>query len=282
MRSNDQILSRMHSHGTLLCVGLDPDRRKLPPEILESSGDDEEKILEFLKGVVDAVAEHVCAFKAQKAFFDLLSGGHEVLREIVRHTHINHPGISIIADCKIGDIDNTMEAYAENLFSLIGADGVVVNPYMGDDVIAPLAKFADKSIVVLVKTSNIGGAIVQDVHLQDGRPFWKHILDLVVNRWNGNGNMIPVISSTTRLDLSRLRKLIPDSMPILLAGVGAQGGDYTSMSSLLNASGTGVFVNSSRGILYPSTNGSWKEAIRSAAITMKMSLNQARGGKSYE
>lgn len=276
MRANDQLLARMRSHGTLLCAGLDPDRRKLPLEVLEKPGTDEEKILEFLRGAVDATGAHVCAYKAQKAFFDLLSGGHDALKEIVRYVHQTQPGTPVVVDCKIGDINNTMAAYIENLFGSIQADGIVVNPYMGDDVVAPLVELADKAIVVIVKTSNISGGVVQDAQLRDGRLLWQYVLDLVVNRWNKNGNMVPVLSSTAGLDMVKIRPLIPDTMPILLAGVGAQGGNYDDLRHLLNSEGAGVFVNSSRDLLYPASSEPWCIAIETAAVAMKEALNRAK------
>ncbi len=276
MRANDQLLMRMCSHDTLLCAGLDPDLRKLPREVLEKSVADEEKVLEFLRGAVDATRTHVCAYKVQKAFFDLLPGGHDVLKEIVSYVHQTQPGVPVIVDCKIGDIDNTMAAYVENLFGSIKADGIVVNPYMGDDVVAPLIELADKAIVVIVKTSNVSGGIVQDVLLQDGRPLWQYLLDLVVNRWNKNGNMIPVLSSTAGMDMTKLRLLIPDTMPILLAGIGAQGGSYNDLRHLLNSEGNGVFVNSSRGILYPVSSEPWRNAIETVTIATKEDFNRAR------
>ena len=277
MRANDKILTRMRSHDTLLCVGLDPDMRKLPIEVLKRLRTKEEKIFEFLRGVVDATGMHVCMYKAQKAFFDLLSGGHDILREIVSYIHQTQPGVPVIIDCKIGDINNTMTAYIENLFGLIKADGIVVNPYMGGDVIEPLIELADKAIVVLVKTSNVSGGVVQDVKISDGRPLWQYLLDLVVNRWNKNANMIPVLSSTAGLDITKLRPLIPDTMPILFAGVGVQGGSYTDLSKLLNSEGIGVFVNSSRKILYPISSEPWQIAIETVTVKMKEALNHAGG-----
>lgn len=276
MNSNHQLLARMRTHNTLLCAGLDPDLSKLPRAVLKNSGSAEEKVLAFLQGAVDATGPHVCAFKAQKAFFDILPGGHDVLKEIVAYVHRTQPGVPVIVDCKIGDIDNTMAAYIDNLFGKIQADGIVVNPYMGDDVIEPLIELKDKSVIVLVKTSNISGGVVQDVRLHDGRMLWQYLLDLVVNRWNRNGNMIPVLSSTAGLDMNNIRPLVPDSMPILLAGVGAQGGSYEDLSKLLNLEGLGVFVNSSRGLLYPGASESWQAAIEMAAITMKEALNLTR------
>ncbi len=276
MNTNDQIFARMKSHGTLLCCGLDPDLKRMPTEILEQNISDEEKVLAFTQSVVNATVPHVCAYKVQKAFFDLLSGGHETLRELICYIHREHPGVPVIVDCKIGDIDNTMAAYIHNIFDILQADGVLANPYMGDDAIIPLAELANKSIGVLVRTSNPSGGVIQDVPLENGQPLWRHVLDLVVNRWNQNSNMVPVLSSTVGLNMASIRPLIPGSMPILFAGVGAQGGSYADLGHLLNSQGTGVFVNSSRGILYPQSQGPWQEAIRTAAIELKGALNNQR------
>lgn len=276
MRAIDQLFTRMITHDTLLCCGLDPDLKKMPSEIMEKKMSNEEKVFDFLRAVVDATAPYVCAYKAQKAFFDVLAGGHEVLKELIAYIHISHEGIPIIIDCKIGDIDNTMAAYTHNLFTLLQADGIVVNPYMGDDVMTPLAEFTDKAIVVLAKTSNPSASIVQDVTLWNGLPFWRYILDLIVNRWDQGKNMIPVIPSTSELNRQEIRSLIPEKMPILLAGVGAQGGNYNGLCQLLNSEGIGVFVNSSRGILYPKNEYQWCIAIGKAAIGSKNILNQER------
>ena len=276
MKTNDQILKRMKSHNTLLCCGLDPDLKKIPPELVGKKIPDEDKVFEFLQVAVDVTAQHVCAYKAQKAFFDVLAGGHDVLKKLIDYIHTSHPGIPVIVDCKIGDIENTMAAYIQNLFGSLQADGVVVNPYMGDDVVLPLAELTDKSIVVIVKTSNPSGGIVQDVALQNGQPLWRYVLDLVVNRWNRNTNMIPVLSATVGLDMTEIRPLIPDGMPILLAGVGAQGGNYADLRNLLNSEGVGVFVNSSRGILYPQSQKPWRIAIEKSAVELKEALNNER------
>lgn len=276
MRAIDVLGGRMHAANTLLCVGLDPDLSKLPLDIRELRLTDEEKVLAFLREVVNATGSHVCAYKVQKAFFDLLPGGHEVLKEVIRYAHQAHPEVSVFVDCKIGDIDNTMKAYIRNIFELLEADGVVVNPYMGDDVMEPLSEITDKAIIVLAKTSNVSGAIMQDVVLSDGRLLWQYVLDLIVNRWNRNGNMIPVVSSTAGINLSATRQLIPDQMPILLAGVGAQGGSYDDLTALLDSRGAGVFVNLSRGVLYPSSAMNWRDAVTHAAVTMKNALNGAR------
>lgn len=276
MKANDQILERMRKHNTLLCCGLDPDLKKMPPELIGKKVSDEEKVFEFLQVAVNVTASHVCAYKAQKAFFDVLAGGHDVLKKLIDYIHTSSPGVPVIVDCKIGDIENTMEAYIQNLFGSLQADGIVVNPYMGDDVMLPLGELVDKSIVVLVKTSNPSGGVVQDVVLQNGQPLWRHMLDLVVNRWDRNANMIPVLSSTVGLNMAEIRPLIPDRTPILLAGVGAQGGNYADLRNLLNSEGTGVFINSSRGILYSQSQQPWQTAIEKAVIELKEALNNER------
>lgn len=276
MKVNDQIFERMRTNNTLLCCGLDPDLRKMPLELIGEKISDEEKVLKFLQVVIEATASHVCAYKAQKAFFDVLPDGHDVLKKLIDYIHTSYPGIPVIVDCKIGDIKNTMEAYIKNLFGSLRADGIVVNPYMGDDVLLPLAELADKSIVVLVKTSNPSGGVVQDVVLQSGQPLWRHILDLVVNRWNHNANMVPVLSSTVGLNMTEIRPLIPDKMPIFLVGVGTQGGNYADLHNLLNSDGIGVFVNLARNILYPQSREPWQIAIEKAAVELKEALNNER------
>jgi orotidine-5'-phosphate decarboxylase len=276
MKAIDQLAVRIKSANTLLCCGLDPDFKKLPSEIMRRHSSDEDKVREFLRTVVDVTAPHVCAFKAQKAFFDRLPGGHDVLGDTISYIHASYPGIPVIVDCKIGDIGNTMSIYAENLFGALCADGVVVNPYMGDDVFEPFAKWTDKMIVVLVKTSNPAGDIVQDMALANGMKVWEYILSLVVDRWNRDGNLVPVLSATADLDMARVRTVIPDTMPILLAGVGAQGGDYKDIYGLLNSQRAGVFVNSSRGILYPTDGQPWRLAVKQAAVSLKEALNVAR------
>jgi orotidine-5'-phosphate decarboxylase len=276
MNANTQILRRMETHDTLLCCGLDPDITKFPREITTGRHSDEEKILSFLCGVVDVTAKHVCCYKAQKAFFDALDLGHSTLKRIIQYIHSNHPEIPVIVDCKIGDIANTMDAYLSNIFGELKADGILLNPYMGDDAIVPAAQFKEKAIVVLVKTSNPSSSTVQDVPLHNGKLLWQHVLDLVVNRWNFNKNVIPVIASTTGGDLHQIRSQMPDEMLILLAGVGAQGGDVKSLRGLLNSKGTGIFINSSRGILYPQypkTGEHWLMAIEKSAVDLKNRLN---------
>lgn len=260
---------------SLLCCGLDPDPSKIPNE---KSATDEKKIENFLKQIIDLTHSNVCAYKIQRAFFDNLPQGHALLKTTISYIHSLREEIPVIIDSKIGDIENTMLAYLSYVFEELEADGIVINPYMGDDVIKPIEKYPCKAIVVLAKTSNPGGNIVQNVQLKSGLFLWQYILKLIIERWNSAGNMIPVISSTAKLDMANIRKLIPDEMPILLAGVGAQGGSYKNLSKLLNSEKSGVFVNSSRGILYPQVqNGqTWQDAVGQSCLKLKNDLDSKR------
>lgn len=274
MNARDTLLQRMRVKRTLLCCGLDPDLTKMPHPVVESERTDEDRVLAFCRQVVRATADHVCAYKIQKAFFDLLDGGHAVLRDVIADIHETYPDIPVFLDCKIGDIDNTMEVYTRHIFGDLDADGVVVNPYMGDDVFASLTEWHDRATIVLVRTSNPSSSVVQDATLADGRRMWQYMLDLVVDRWGQSGTTIPVLSANTEIDMAAVRERIPNNMPILLAGVGAQGGHYDQLSKLTNEDNIGVFVNSSRGILYAGNGHRWDDAVRDAAISLKHELNE--------
>lgn len=277
MKTLDVIRRRMEEQRTFVCAGIDPNLERMLQEICLLDKPAEEKVKHFLVEYVDIVAPMVCAFKAQKAYFDVFDGGHALLTEIIDHVHNTH-GIPVIIDCKIGDIDETMKAYTHNLFDLLGADGVVVNPYMGDDVMLPLAAYPDKAIVPLVKTSNPGGAVVQDIRTENGVYVWQEVLEMVVNRWNAGGNMVPVIASTQGVNLAAVRQAIPDEMMVFFAGMGAQGGSAVDFGQLLNKDRSGVLVNSSRGLLYPAVQAgeTWKDAIKRSVTELRDQLNTSR------
>lgn len=263
---------------TAVCAGIDPDISAMPAQFREDGQTPEEGVWSFLIRYIELVAGHVCAFKVQKAFFDKLAGGQLLLEAVIRHIHGTYPGLMVFVDCKIGDTGNTMEAYRENLFGILRADGVVANPYMGDEAIMPLAAQKEKAVLVLVRTSNPGAAIIQDVRLADRRMLWQHVLDQVVRRWNDRGNLVPILSSTDGFDHSATRSGLPQTMPILLAGVGAQGGSLENFRLLLNEERSGVFVNSSRELMYPTVlpGQSWEGAVEQAVQLLKGSLNERR------
>lgn len=271
---------RMATSNSLVCVGLDPDITKMPESIMNSSEQTvEDKVYKFLKQVIDITAPHVCCYKLQKAFYDQFDLGHMLLKKVVAYIHEQFNDIPVFVDCKIGDTDNTMKAYINLLFKDIQADGIVINPYMADDVFLPFAE-DDKLVgIVLVQTSNPGAKVIQELQLIDGKKLWEEILTLTLKRWNKNKNLIVVLSSNTeKYDYKAIRQSIPQEVPILLAGIGAQGGNPMVLKQLLNDNKRGVFVNSSRGILYPypiDTNN-WQQHVLNAVIELKDSLNSIR------
>ncbi len=276
MNTIEAIKRRISSQDTLVCAGIDPVIDRFPEEIRVMNISDEEKVKTFLKSYIGIVAPHICVFKAQKAYFDVFPGGHDVLKEIIQYAHQHD--IPVIVDCKIGDIDETMNAYIKNIFELLKADGVVVNPYMGDDVMLPFARYPEKAIVPLVKSSNPGGAVIQDARMEDGGYLWQHVLDLVMHRWNTANNMVPIIASTQQIDTASVRRVMGDDTLALFAGMGAQGGTTKDLKGLLDSHGAGVFVNSSRGLLYPTAEAqeTWGDAIKRAVTTLQSALNLAR------
>lgn len=202
-----------------------------------------------------------------------------MLRETVKYIHDIHPGIPAYIDCKIGDTDNTMNAYMQLLFDDIEADAIVINPYMGDDVFEPFIKDNNKQGIVLIQTSNPKAKVVQELILANGTKLWEEMLQITLNRWNKNNNLMIVLSSNTDFcDYEQIRYKIPQDTPILLAGIGSQGGDPLVLKQLLNHNKRGVIVNSSRGILYcyNSNDTDWLIKIKQAALDLKNSLNDIR------
>jgi orotidine-5'-phosphate decarboxylase len=270
---------RMISTNSLVSVGLDPDFSKMPTEIIESNKAPEEIVFNFLKEVIDITAPYCCCYKLQKAFYDTFENGHDLLRKTVHYIHTAYPDTPAYIDCKIGDTDNTMKAYMSLLFDDIKADGIVINPYMGDDVFEPFLEDSKKSAIVLIQTSNPNAKIVQELVLEDGKKLWEKILEIALSRWNKNKNLMIVLSSNTSCsNYENIRTLIPQDTPILLAGIGLQGGNPTVLKQLLNEQKRGVIVNSSRGILYPyeQHDENWRAKIKNAVIELKETLNTIR------
>ncbi len=283
-RSLELLRQAMIRNNTLACCGLDPDIDKMPREFFRRKNWSEMfTVRPFLEVVIDLTASHVCCYKVQKAFFDIFPGGHDLLKYTIAYIHTHHPELPVFVDAKIGDVGNTMDIYLRTIFGELDADGVVVNPYLGDDVMWPFAELPDKAAIVTVKTSNPDAAIVQDVILQDGRPLWKYILELTANRWNGAGNMVPVIGSTADIDMSDVRRIIPDEMPVLFAGYGVQGGTTKHLRQLLDSERSGVFVNSSRGILYPYDvqDLRWRDTVVQAVKALQSTLNIERSRSKF-
>jgi len=259
---------------SLLCVGLDPDLAKLPAELQ----DQPDAIFQFCKAIIDATADTVCAFKPQIAYFAALSA-EDQLESICSYLREAYPQIPIVLDAKRGDIGATAEQYAREAYERYGADAVTINPYMGYDSAAPYLDRKDRGVIVLCRTSNPGGSDLQFLTV-DGKPLYQHVAQLVAEKWNANGQCGLVVGATFPEELAQVRKIVGD-MPLLVPGIGAQGGDVqATVTAGKTASGAGMMINSSRAILYAKTNDrageNFAQAARRVALETRDAINRFR------
>ena len=275
-RSNtftQQLQSAWASQGSMLCVGFDPDPKRLPPSLQGKP----EGIFEFCREIADATADLVCAFKPQFAYF--ASQRAEVqLEKLIQHLKDKYPHIPVILDSKRGDIGSTADHYAMEVFDRYGADAVTVSPYMGFDTIEPYLKHVGKGVIVLCRTSNPGGSDLQFLNVSpDGQPLYLHVAKLAAQKWNSSGQISLVVGATFPEEIAKVRAIIGD-MPLLIPGIGAQGGDIDATvkaGAIPNKPGTGMIINSSRAILYASSGSDFAEAARTVALNTRDALRAA-------
>jgi len=258
------------SSGSLVCVGLDPFVERFP----EHLSSEEEPVFVFNREIIDATADLVCAYKPQIAHYSAL-GAEEQLEKTIAHIKRSFPGIPVILDAKRGDIGSTAEMYAREAFERYGADAVTVNPYLGGDAIEPFLRRADKGAVILCKTSNPGGKDLQDLRVGK-KALYQIVAEKAVTEWNENQNVLLVVGATYPRELGEVRSIVGE-MPLLVPGIGAQSGDVGSaVVNGKNAQGTGVVINSSRGILYAGQGRDFAQAAREAALKLRDQINSFR------
>ncbi|HRP65179.1 MAG TPA: orotidine-5'-phosphate decarboxylase [Thauera sp.] len=259
---------------SLLCVGLDPDPARFPAH-LQGRPD---AIFAFCKAIVDATAELVCCFKPQIAYF-AAHRAEDQLEALIAHIHAAHPDTPVILDAKRGDIGSTAEQYAIEAFERFRADAITVNPYMGRDSVDPYLAWPDKGVILLCRTSNPGGSDLQflDVDTPKGRmKLYEHVARTVAEDWNASGNCGLVVGATFPAEIARVRELTGD-MPLLVPGIGAQGGDIAAtLAAGRTAQGAGLMINSSRAILYASRGEDFAEAARRVALETRDAINAQR------
>ncbi|WP_024889418.1 orotidine-5'-phosphate decarboxylase [Luteimonas huabeiensis] len=267
--------ARWRDAGTLVCVGLDPEPAKFPARL----AGDPDAVFAFCRDIADATAEYACAFKPQIAHFAAL-GAEDALARLIAHLHAAHPGVPVILDAKRGDIGSTAQRYAIEAFDRYGADAATVNPYLGRDSVQPFLDRAERGVVILCRTSNPGAGDLQDLAVAaDGgrtRPLYQHVAETVARDWNGHGNCALVVGATWPEQLREVRAIVGD-LPLLVPGVGAQGGDAEAVvRNARSADGNGLMVSSSRAILYASAGDDYAEAAAAAARSLRDTLNAAR------
>lgn len=256
-----------------LSVGLDPVFDQMP-EHLKSLGP-EQAIVAFNRAIIDATADIAGSYKPNTAFYEAYGdAGWRALTETVRYIQETVPNAPVIADAKRGDIGNTNNGYAEAIFRDLKADAITVHPYLGSEALAPFLDCADKGVIVLCRTSNPGAHEVQDLRVGD-IPLYLCVARMVADSWNRNGNCALVVGATYPDELAAVRSIAKD-LPILIPGIGAQGGDVEkTVSSGRDARGAGMIIASSRAIMYASNKADFAEAARSAAQELDSAIRAA-------
>ncbi len=259
--------SASETNQSLLCVGLDPDTRLMPIE----------DIFEFNRAIIGATHDLVCCYKPNLAFYEAFGPpGLEALRRTLEHIPDDIP---VIGDAKRGDIGNTARAYAAALFDYYGFDAVTANPYMGGDTLAPFLDYTDRGVFVVCRTSNAGSGDFQSLTVTrdngEQRPLYMEVAARCSD-WNTSGNIGLVVGATYPEELREVRAQCPD-LPILLPGIGAQGGDLrTSVANGLDSRGGGLVITSSRQVLYASRGSDFAQRARETALELRDRINECR------
>ncbi len=256
------------SNNSLLCIGLDSDLNKIPRHLLQF----ENPILEFNSRIIEATKDLVCAYKLNLAFYEALGEqGWHTIKQTLAAVPAN---VVTIGDAKRGDIGNTAEMYARSLRDDFGYMASTVNPYMAFDSVEPYIRDEGHGAFILALTSNSGAKDFQ--HLQSKRiPLYKHVI-AKVKKWNTKQNCGLVVGATRTKELKSIRTLVP-KMPLLIPGVGAQGGDLAAAVRYgCDAHGEMAIINSSRGIIYASSGEDFADASRIASLTIRDEMNMIR------
>lgn len=255
---------------SLVCVGLDPDLKKIPKIIR----DHKDPIFEFNKAIIDKTADLVCAYKPQIAYYSSQKAEVE-LEKTVKYVQENYSDIPVILDAKRNDIGSTAEQYAREVFERYEVDAVTVNPYMGTDSIEPFTSYKEKGVIILCKTSNPGGSDLQNLNC-GGKPLYLHVVEKAMTDWNTNDNIAFVVGATYPDELQNIRGAVGDT-PLLIPGVGAQGGDIESTIAYgCDSVGAGLIISSSRAVNYASAGEDFAEEARRVVLSMSEEINRYR------
>lgn len=261
-------------NNSLLCVGLDPDMAKLPFSLRSRSV--ENALHVFLGGIIEATADVACCYKPNLAFY--LAHGVAGWNVLLGLRSMIPAHIPLLLDAKFGDIGSTAEMYARTAFDVVGADAVTVSPYVGGDALAPFFTRDDRAAFVLCKTSNPGSGDVQDVAVEGGVPIFQRMAERIREWGAARGNVGAVVGATYPAQMAAIRAALPD-VPLLVPGIGAQGGDLeASVRAGMDSRRAGMLVSSSRSVLYASAGDDFRDAARAEATHLRDAINAVRQG----
>ena len=273
MNFRDQLATAEARNASMLCVGLDPEPAKFP---LAWRGD-AARIFDFCAAIVEATHDLVIAYKPQIAYF-AAQRAEDQLERLIAHIHARAPGVPVILDAKRGDIGATAGQYAREVFERYQADAVTLSPFMGFDSIEPYMSYAGKGLILLCRTSNPGGSELQAQRLADGDDMlYERIARLAAGEWNRGGQLGRVVGATYPREVARVRELAP-TLPLLIPGIGAQGGDAEATVRAGWRPQAPIIVSSSRAVLYAGSGDDYAAAARTAALATRAQLQHARPG----
>jgi orotidine 5'-phosphate decarboxylase subfamily 2 len=270
MDFKQKLLNISKKNNSLLCVGLDIDKDKIPRFLFQSARD---PFFEFNKMIIDATKDIVCAYKLNMAFYEVFGrDGFDLLEKTIRYIPKN---IVVIVDGKRNDIGNTARKYAQSLFDTFHADAVTINPYLGIDGIIPFLEYNDKCSFILCRTSNPSAGDFQDLTVTK-TPLYQ-IIAQKIREWSVHGTCGAVVGATYPNELKTIREILGEDIPLLIPGIGKQGGDVKKTVKYgTDAAGENAVINSSRGIIYAGKDESFTEASRISAISLRDEINRYR------
>ena len=272
----DQWLAACRRNSSRLCLGLDPEPERLPAPWTH----DTSRFFDFCAAVVDATADLVCAYKPQIAHFSAV-GAEAQLERLIRHIRERAPGVPVILDAKRGDIGSTARHYAREAFERYGADALTVSPFLGRDSLDPyMEAYPERGLFVLCRTSNPGSEDLQALQLADGgqhphlgaERLFERVARLATGPWNRSGQIGLVTGATRPDDIARIRAIAPDA-PLLIPGIGAQGGD---LQATVGAARHRFLINASRSVLYASDGAGYATAARTEAENLRKAIAAAQ------
>lgn len=274
-RNFRELLEARWEEGKFVCVGLDPDMTKIPQSVKDANHNVADIFVNFCANIIEVTKDIVCAYKPNSAFYERHGGeGMKALRRTIDYIHRVAPDVPAVLDAKRGDIDNTNLGYVHSAFEELEADAVTVHPYLGSQALKPFLDQKDKGIIVLCRTSNKGAGEFQDLSVQadwapDGTmPLYQYVAMKVAKDWDENENCAVVVGATCPEELKIVRDIVGD-MPILIPGIGAQGGDLEkTVHAGKDSCGSGMIINSSRGIIFASNGEDFDEAARREALKL--------------
>jgi orotidine-5'-phosphate decarboxylase len=268
MNFTDRLRSVQATQNSLLCIGLDPDPARLPKSVARADN----PVQEFNRQIIAETSDLVCAYKLNLAFYESL--GRKGWEALEHSLSIIPAGVITIGDAKRGDIGNSSEAYARLLLKELNFRSTTVNPYMGEDSVRPFLQNPEQGAFILAVTSNPGAKDFQHLPVR-GKPLYEHVI-AKVKKWNVAQNAGLVVGATRPREMKRIRSLVP-AMPILIPGIGAQGGDVEAAVRYgCTKQGDLALLTSSRGIIYASAGDDFARAARQAAISVRTQINAYR------